>query len=206
MNGIKLRKKALILPCVNNSYFSSTSVKKSTSFLFKTFLIAIFTVAFGISDSYAQDRVEITGVVTDAADGSPLPGASIVVLESDEVTGTMIGTTSGMDGSYSISVPPSLNVFRVTFIGYIPQNVTIDGRTEVNIALQQDIRLLDDVVVVGYGVQDKREITSAVATVDLEQFNKGNISDASQLLQGKVAGLIVNNRGGNPNRSSTLRL
>lgn len=206
MNGIKLRKKALTLRCVIDSYFSSNSVKKSTSFLFKTFLIAAFTVAIGTSDSYAQERVQVTGVVTDASDGSPLPGASIVVLESDEVTGTMIGTTSGMDGSYTINVPPSLNVLRVTFIGYLPQNVTIDGRTEINIALQQDIRLLDDVVVVGYGVQDQREITSSVATVNLEEFNKGNISDPSQLLQGKVAGLIVNNRGGNPNRSSTLRL
>tara|TARA_R100001143_G_scaffold63591_1_gene73058 strand:- start:92250 stop:95294 length:3045 start_codon:yes stop_codon:yes gene_type:complete len=206
MNGIKLRKKALTLRCVIDSYFSNNSVKKSSSFLFKTFLIAAFTVAFGISESYAQERVEVSGIVTDATDGSPLPGASIVVLESDEVTGTMIGTTTGMDGSYTISVPPSLNVLRVTFIGYIPQNVTIDGRSEINIALQQDIRLLDDVVVVGYGVQDQREITSSVATLNLEEFNKGNISDPSQLLQGKVAGLIVNNRGGNPNRSSTLRL
>ncbi|MEX0596057.1 MAG: hypothetical protein WD512_06105, partial [Candidatus Paceibacterota bacterium] len=80
MNGIKLRKKALTLSCVINSLFSISSVKKSTSYLFKTLLIASFTVAIGLSDSYAQDRVEVTGTVTDAADGSPLPGASIVVL------------------------------------------------------------------------------------------------------------------------------
>ncbi len=206
MNGYKLRKISLFKPGLMNSIITDLFSARSATSILKGFVAFSLVIGLSVTDSFAQERVEVTGVVTDAADGSPLPGASIVVLESDEVTGTMIGTTSGMDGSYTISVPPSLNVLRVTFIGYIPQNITIDGRTEVDIALQQDIRLLDDVVVVGYGVQDQREITSAVATLDVEQFNKGNISDASQLLQGKVAGLIVNNRGGNPNRSSTLRL
>lgn len=206
MNGIKLRKISLFKPGLMNSIITDLFSAKSAASLLKGFVAFALVIGLSLTDSFAQNRVEVTGVVTDATDGSPLPGASIVVLESDEVTGTMIGTTSGMDGSYTINVPTSLNVLRVTFIGYIPQNVIIDGRTQIDVALQQDIRLLDDVVVVGYGVQDKREITSAVATVDLEQFNKGNISDASQLLQGKVAGLIVNNRGGNPNRSSTLRL
>lgn len=206
MNGIKLRKISLFKPGLMNSIITDLYSAKFVASLLKGIVAIALVTGFSVTDSFAQDRVEVTGVVTDANDGSPLPGASIVVLDSDEVTGTMIGTTSGMDGSYTLEVPSSLNVLRVSFIGYVPQDVAIDGRTQVDIALEQDIRLLDDIVVVGYGVQDEREITSAVATLDVEEFNKGNINDPSQLLQGKVAGLTVTNRGGNPNRGSTLRL
>ena len=166
----------------------------------------LITFGLGMSNVIAQDRVAVTGTVTDAQTGQTLPGASIVVQGSGELTGSVIGTTSTMDGTFSINVPTELNVLVVSFIGYLSQEVQIDGRTEINIQLQPDIRLLDDIVVVGYGLQDSREITSAVATVTEAQFNRGNVSDPAQLLQGKVAGLTIVNRGGNPNRGSVLRL
>jgi len=206
MNGIKLRKKALSLSDMINSFISNSSVKRSTSFILKTCLIATITVAFGLSDSYAQDRVEVTGTVTDATDGSPLPGASIIVQGSAEVTGSVIGTTTGMDGTYTIRVPENLNVLTVSFIGYLSQQVQIDGRTEVNVAMQPDIRMLDDVVVVGYGVQDRREITSAVASVSEDRFVTGNINNAQELLQGKVAGLIITRPGADPEQGFNIRL
>jgi len=169
-------------------------------------LMLALVLSFTIDNSYAQDRIEVTGTVTDADDGSPLPGASIIVQGSEEATGSTIGTTTGMDGTYTIRVPENLNTLTVSFIGYITQNVTIDGRTTVDIQLESDVRMLDDVVVVGYGVQDRREITSAVASVDADQFNRGNINNAEELLQGKVAGLQITRPGGDPNAGFSIRL
>lgn len=169
-------------------------------------LALLVIVNLGFSDSYAQERVTITGTVTDANDGSPIPGANITVEGSAEATGSTIGTTSNMDGEFEVRVPDDLNVLIVSYIGYERSRVQIDGRTEIDIELSQDFELLDDVVVVGYGLQDQREITSSVASVDEASFNRGNVSDPAQLLQGKVSGLTVTNRGGNPNASSTIRL
>jgi iron complex outermembrane receptor protein len=169
-------------------------------------MAAILIFGIGITSSIAQDRVTVTGLVTDAADGSELPGVNVLVQGSMEATGSAIGVTTGMDGTYSIRVPENLNVLVFTYIGYLRVEVAIDGRTQIDVQMEQDRQLLDDIVVVGYGVQDTKEITSSVTTVDAEEFNKGNVSDPAQLLQGKVPGLTVSNRGGNPNGNSTIRL
>src|SRR6056297_2942031 len=98
-------------------------------------LMLALVLSFSIDNSFAQDRIEITGTVTDAVDGSGLPGASIIVQGSEEATGSTIGTTTDMDGNFTIRVPENLNTLTVSFIGYITQNVAIDGRTTVNVQL-----------------------------------------------------------------------
>lgn len=206
MNGIKLRKNYFSNFGYSRPSFRNTDARLSSTKTMSFIIAMLITFGLGMSNVIAQDRINVTGTVTDAQTGQTLPGASIVVQGSGELVGTVLGTTSAMDGSFSISVPSELNVLVVSFIGYLSQEVEIDGRTSINIQLQPDIRLLDDIVVVGYGIQDSREITSAVATVTEAQFNRGNVSDPAQLLQGKVAGLTIANRGGNPNRSSVLRL
>ncbi len=206
MNGIKLRKSHFsnseILSSLLRNVSSSHALKAFSSF----FMASVLVLGLGFGSAIAQDRVEITGTVTDASDGQPLPGASIIVMGSAEATGSTIGTTSGMDGSYTIRVPQNLNTLVVTFIGYVRQEIQIDGRTEIDIALSPDVRQLADVVVVGYGVQDRREITSSVASVSADQFNRGNINNAEELLQGKVAGLQITRPGGDPNAGFTIRL
>lgn len=206
MNGIKLRENSFSNTDVLSSYKSETHSNQ----LFKLFsgvcLMLIFVLCLGLTNSIAQDRITITGTVTDASDDQPLPGASIIVEGSDEATGSTIGTTTNMDGEYTIRVPENLNVLVVSFIGYISQQVEIDGRTTVDIQMQPDVRMLDDVVVVGYGVQDRREITSSVSSVSADQFNRGNIDDAQGLLQGKVSGLQITRPGGDPNAGYTIRL
>jgi len=169
-------------------------------------LALLIVIGLGFSDSLAQERVTITGTVTDANDGSLLPGVNITVRGSSEATGSTIGTTTNIDGEYSIRVPENLNVLVFTFIGYQAQTVNIDGRTEIDVELGQDYELLEDVVVIGYGVQDRREITSSVASVDAGSFNRGNINDAQELLQGKVSGLQITRPGADPNAGFTIRL
>lgn len=206
MNGIKLRKSFFSNSEMLNSWLRCVSASKTMKVTSRLFLMAVLVIGFGFSDSYAQERIEITGTVVDASDGDPLPGASIIVRGSSEETGSTIGTTTNMDGRFTLRVPENLNVLVVSFIGYLTQNVEIDGRTEINIELQPDVRTLDDVVVVGYGVQDRREITSSVASVGADQFNRGNINNAEELLQGKVAGLQITRPGGDPNAGFSIRL
>ncbi|MFO7847710.1 MAG: SusC/RagA family TonB-linked outer membrane protein [Balneolaceae bacterium] len=171
------------------------------------FCIAFLLIAgLATTDIMAQDRVTITGVVTDAEDETPLPGVSITVPGSSDIVGSTVGTTTNMDGEYTIRVPEELNTLRFSFIGYDPQEIEIDGRTEINVELGQDVELLDDVVVVGYGVQDRREITSSVTSIDSEDFQRGNINDSQELLQGKVAGLQITRPGGDPNAGFSIRL
>jgi TonB-dependent starch-binding outer membrane protein SusC len=140
----------------------------------------------------------IKGSVTDE-NGDPLPGASVTV------EGTTSGTVTDVDGNYAISVPEgSILVF--SYIGFESQRVAIDNKTELNVILKQDVSSLNEVVVVGYGTQRKTEITSSITRVTEKDFNKGNINDPIQLLQGKVAGLQIARVGGNPNQPFAVRL
>lgn len=170
-------------------------------------LMLAFIVGLSASDLSAQERVEISGTITDATDGASLPGASIIVQGSEEAVGSTIGTTTSMDGAFTIQVPEELNTLVVSFVGYITQEVPIDGRTEINVQLQPDVRTLEDIVVVGYGTQERQQITGSVSSVKTDDFVKGDVNSASDLIQGKVPGLIVSSDGGaDPNSSSTIRL
>lgn len=207
MNDNRLRKS--LFPSLFHSEVAGSVLASCTTHLKRVFqfgLALLVVVGLGFSDSIAQDRVTVTGTVTDANDGSALPGVNVTVQGSAEETGSTIGTTTNMDGEYEVRVPENLNVLVFSFIGYQSQQIEIDGRTTIDVELGQDLELLDDVVVVGYGVQDRREITSSVASVSADQFNRGNINDAQELLQGKVSGLQIARPGGDPNADFTIRL
>lgn len=198
MNRNRLRK--FIFP--EHKSACTDKLKKAIQFS----VALLMFMGLGFAEMSAQERITITGTVIDAQDQGPLPGVSITVPGSEAETGSTIGTTTNLDGEYSLRVPQNLNRLRFSFIGYNPMVVNIDGRTTIDVALEQDVRLLDDVVVVGYGVQDRREITSSVASVSSEDFNRGNINDAQELLQGKVSGLQITRPGGDPNAGFTIRL
>jgi TonB-dependent starch-binding outer membrane protein SusC len=163
----------------------------------KKFLLLIFASLVSCGMLWAQQTV--TGRVTDSEDGSPLPGVNI--LEK----GTSNGTVTDVDGNYTMSVNGD-GPLVFSYVGYVSQEVAIGGRSQVNVALESDVTQLSEVVVVGYGTQEKKEITSAVASVGVEEFNNGNITSPEQLLQGKVAGLSITSAGGDPNAGSRVRL
>jgi TonB-dependent starch-binding outer membrane protein SusC len=141
----------------------------------------------------------ISGTVTDDT-GGPLPGVNVIEK------GTSNGTSTDADGKYSLNVTDVNSVLVFTFIGFVTKEVPVGSETVVNVSLDPDTKTLEEVVVVGYGTQKKGEITSAVTSVSADQFNKGNISNVSQLLQGKVAGLSISRTGGNPNGDFAIRL
>ncbi len=134
--------------------------------------------------------ITVTGQITDE-NGVPLAGAS--VLEK----GTGNGTITDFDGNFSIDVESDA-VLQFSYLGYKSQEVSVGGRTSINVQLEADATLLEDVVVVGYGTQRKTDVTGSIASVDSEDFNKGIVMNPGQLLQGKVAGVNISNVSGEP--------
>ena len=142
--------------------------------------------------------ITIKGSVTEE-NGSALPGATV------QVEGSNAGTVTDIYGNYTINVPEG-SILIFSFIGFETSRVSIANKTEINVILKQDMSSLEEVVVVGYGIQKKGEITSSITRVTEKDFNKGNINDPTQLLQGKVAGLQISKAGGNPNQPFSVRL
>ncbi len=149
--------------------------------------------------SFAQSKT-VTGKVFSQTGGTPLIGVSV------QVKGKNTGTTTDNAGSFSIAVPGSNSVLVFSYVGYATQEIQVGNQSAFEIKLAESTDKLSDIVVVGYGTQKKKEVTSAITTVNAEQFNKGNISDVAQLLQGKVAGLSISRAGGNPNGGFDIRL
>ena len=144
---------------------------------------------------YAQT---VSGVVSDAS--GPIPGVNVLVK------GTTTGTQTDFDGNYSLDVSSADAVLVFSFLGYATQEIPVNGQSTINVTLSEDVAQLNEVVVVGYGSTTKKEITSSVTKVSEEEFNQGTINNPSELLQGKVAGLSIYNKGGNPNEDATIRL
>jgi iron complex outermembrane receptor protein len=166
----------------------------------KNYLLVCFLMLFTGANLFAQDRT-VSGQVTDSDTDEPIPGVNILIQ------GTTQGTVSDIDGNYELSVPSDGAILMYSYVGYKSQTIDIGTRSTVNIALVADVTALSEIVVTGYGTQEKKEITSAVASVKEKDFNQGNVNDAAQLLQGRVAGLsITNDNAGDPNGGYTVRL
>ncbi|RYD93927.1 MAG: SusC/RagA family TonB-linked outer membrane protein, partial [Sphingobacteriales bacterium] len=150
-----------------------------------------------INRAHAQD-VTIKGTVTDATTGETLIGVSVAVKS------TQTGAQTGPDGTFTISAP-STGQLAFSYIGYTTQTVAINGRTTIDIKLAVQANELQQVVVVGYGTQRKRDITGAVANVKGEELARQPVQTATQALQGKVAGVQVTSSGA-PNSSPSVRI
>lgn len=148
--------------------------------------------------AFAQE-VTVKGTVTSDLDDFPLPGVNIMIK------GTSTGTVTDLEGNYAISVAAN-DTLRFSFIGYHPQEVAVEGRTRVDIALSENQKQLEEVVVIGYGSVRKSDLTGAVSSVEGEDLVKAPAANPIQALQGKVAGLQVSSSSGNPGESPVVRL
>ena len=158
----------------------------------------LFSISFL---SYAQERT-VKGKVTDAGNGERLPGVNIIIK------GTNNGTTSNADGDYSIAVPSDDAVLIFSFIGFTSQEATVTNKTVMNINLSADLKQLDEVVVTGYGTQRKVDLTGAVGSLRASDIDIGSkpITSADQLLAGRVAGVQITNRSGDPGAPIDVRI
>lgn len=164
-------------------------------------LCGIFVVS-GYARPYkiARDTV-VTGQVTDQQSGKTMPGVNIVVKGSSS-----IGTSSDVQGNFSLNVPSPQDTLVFSYIGYKTLMIPVNGRSSINVKMRSKTLSGGQVVVVGYGSQQQKEVTGSVATVDSSEFNTGEISNPAGLIQGKVPGLQISKTGSDPNGGYTVRL
>lgn len=161
-------------------------------------ILMLLLILFGFS--YTTFSQTINGTVVSDEDNTPLPGVSI------SVKGTTKGTITDMDGKFSFSIPENSETLVFSFIGYETQEVTINGKTNFDVVLKVDTKTLEEVVVVGYGVQKKSLVTGAIAKVDGDEIAKGGNLRVSQSLQGKTAGVLITNNSGQPGDAVSIRI
>ena len=162
--------------------------------------LALLGLLLCCTTAFAQN-FSIKGVVTDK-NGEPIVGAT--VLEQR----TKNGVATDLDGRFSIRVSGEKAVLRITYIGFKPQEVGVNGKSTLNITLQDDAAAnLSEVVVVGYGTMDKKELTSAISHVSSANFTQVASVDPSMMIQGKVAGVSVTNTGAaDPNKEASIQI
>jgi iron complex outermembrane receptor protein len=171
-------------------------MRKSIAKISKQISILIFfiIVAFG-----ANAQSVITGTVSDSKTGNGIPGVSVTVL------GTNKGTATDVKGNYSISAAPDATLM-FTSASYAPQEVAINNQTTIDVSLVQNAQQLGEVVVIGYGTSQKKDLTGSVAQVNAKDFQSGQITSPEQLIAGKVAGVSVISGGGSPGAGTTIRI
>lgn len=158
-------------------------------------LVALFLM--GCLQLLAQSRM-IQGEVTDAQNGEPLIGATVMV------EGEKSGTVTDFDGNFKLQVTSSAKKVKISYIGYVDKIVEISDR--MNVKLESDSQILTDVVVIGYGTARKSDLTGSVATVSSKDFNKGLVSSPEQLINGKVSGVQIMSNSGSASAGSTIRV
>jgi len=148
---------------------------------------------------FAQQGV-VTGTVK-ADDGTLLPGAAV------QIKGTSTGVTTNLDGQYTIDISGYENpVITFTYVGYLTEEVEVGSQTEINIQLVPDIQSLDEIVVVGYGVQKKSLVTGAISKISSEELTQTQNLRVEQALQGKASGVIVVQESGSPGAAMKVRI
>ncbi|MEH6406437.1 MAG: TonB-dependent receptor [Leeuwenhoekiella sp.] len=163
--------------------------------LFKSSWLLLFMLPMSF---FAQNVVN--GVVTESSTGLPIPGANIIVK------GTSNGSTTDFDGNYTIDNISDGDVITFSFLGFTTQEIPFDGQATIDVALAENQTSLDEVVVIGYGSITKKDATGAVNQVSTEDFNKGQVNTAAQLITGKIAGVTVTSGGGAPGEGQNINI
>ena len=161
----------------------------------KGFLLIIF-FGFGVFTAFGQEII-VSGVIT-GIDGQPIPGVSVIVKD------TKTGTTSDFDGNYTIKASQS-DTLVFSYLGYFSQEMNVNGKT-VNVVLEEDVSMLDEIVIVGFGTQKKVNLTGAVAVVNSEELEGRAVQNASQMLQGMVPGLNITQSSGSLDSGASINI
>ncbi len=152
------------------------------------------------SDAVAQQTKRVSGKITDSSN-QPIPGVTVIVK------GTTQGTVSDFDGNYTLDHVPADGVLSFSFVGMRTQEVVVGTQSTINVTMAEDAIGLEEVVAIGYGVQKKVNLTGSVATVSAEEIEKNVTANTVQALQGKIAGVTINDLGGSPgNQKIRIRI
>lgn len=162
----------------------------------KLLIITLLTTSLNL---FGQVRT-ISGIVTDASDGLPLPGVNVIVQ------GTNKGTSSDANGKFTLTLDPGENNLSFTYIGYQPKTIEIGNQSNISITLEEDAAQLDEIIVVGYGTVKKSDLTGSVSSIKASDLTNVPSNNAMQALQAKVAGVQVASTSGAPGASVYVRI
>ncbi len=190
---ISINEKNANIQTVLNAIAAKTGLK----YTIKDRHIVLTSEVVPASPAVQQQERKVTGTVNDAF--GPVAGANVIQK------GTTNGTTTDMDGNFSIEVPANATL-QISFIGYIPQDIAVKNQSVINVLLKEDTQALEEVVVVGYGTMKKKDLTGAVASVKMDDTPVGTVSSISHALAGKAAGLQVSTISAQPGGQSTFRV
>lgn len=151
------------------------------------------------SASQSGQSISVSGTVTDTS-GNPLPGVTVVVK------GSTVGTISDFNGKYSLKDVNAQDVLVFSFVGMKTIEVPVAGKSQISVSLEEETIGLGEVIAIGYGTIKAGDVTSSVASVKPDDFNKGAVKDIGQLVQGKVAGLAITNPSGDPTATTQIKL
>src|SRR5574344_2687833 len=167
--------------------------------LMKTRILFLLSfVAFCCTTALAQ--IQIKGTIVSDKDSESMIG--VAILEQ----GTNNGRISDLDGNFSIEVKNNNASLVVSYVGYKTQTIKVNGRSVINIRMEEDTKLIDEVVVIGYGVQKKSDLTGSVASVKAEELKGLSTTDAAAALQGKASGVQILNGSGKPGQGASIRV
>jgi hypothetical protein len=155
----------------------------------------LFTTLLILVSNFSTAQQTISGTVSD--ESGPLPGATVLIK------GTTNGTQTDFDGNYNLSGVSPGDTLEISYIGYVVSELVYDENTSLQITLVEDTKALDEVVVVGYGTQKKSSLTGSVVKVDNEQLTQVSVANATELLAGRVAGVITKQTTGIPGADGT---
>ena len=158
----------------------------------------VFLMFLGIQFSMAQEK-QVTGKVTDATDGLPLPGVTIMVK------GSSIGTATDIEGNYSLKVPQNA-VLVFSFVGMKDQEIAVTGKNVINVKMVSKTEALDEVMVVAYGTAKKESFTGSAAVVDNKKLSKRTVANISKAIDGQTTGVVATSGGGQPGDGASIRI
>ena len=171
-------------------------ITPSKSYTFLSCFLTLLSLNFQL---LAQSQRNITGTVQTES-GVAMAGVSVVVK------GTNLGTTTDISGNYKLSVSAKNTSFVFSHVGFISQEIPVNTQTKIDVILKTDTKALDEVVVVGYGSQNRKDVTGAVATISSENFNQGAITNPLQQIAGRAAGVNVTQTGSEPGSGPSVRI
>ena len=145
-------------------------------------------------------NVTVRGKVTSSGNGEPIPGANVIVK------GTTTGTITSINGDFTLTVPSPTATLVVTFIGYTPLEIPLQGRSTLNVALESSVTELDEVVAIGYGTVQRKDVTGSVASVSGESLAAIPVATANEAITGKLAGVQVAATEGSPDAEIIIRV
>lgn len=175
-------------------------MKQTVQKLTHCWVIIFFLICSAHTSSFGQDQgVLIRGKVTSAMSQEPLPGVNVLIK------GTTTGTITDIEGNYSLEVPSTTSVLEFSFVGYITEEIEIRGRSVIDLALAEDITSLDEVVVVGYGTQQKKDLTGAVSVVRPDEIQKRQATTVAEAMQGLASGVNIRG-GGQPGSEARIQI